>query len=62
MIMMLIIKIWQKQLDYLLGANSTSYCFVTGYGSLTPEKPHHRPSEALGITMNGMLVGGANSI
>ncbi len=51
----------KKQLDYLLGANSTSYCFVTGYGSLTPEKPHHRPSEALGITMNGMLVGGANS-
>lgn len=51
----------KKQLDYLLGANSTSYCFVTGYGSLTPENPHHRPSEALATTMIGMLVGGANS-
>lgn len=51
----------KKQLDYLLGANSTSYCFVTGYGSLTPESTHHRPSQALGSTMTGMLVGGANS-
>ena len=51
----------KKQLDYLLGANSTSYCFVTGYGSLTPKNPHHRPTEALGTTMIGMLVGGANS-
>ncbi|MBH1940892.1 glycoside hydrolase family 9 protein [Mobilitalea sibirica] len=51
----------KKQLDYLLGANSTSYCFVTGYGTLTPENTHHRPSQSLGITMVGMLVGGANS-
>ncbi len=51
----------KKQLDYLLGANSTSYCFVTGYGTLTPDSTHHRPSEALKKTMQGMLVGGANS-
>lgn len=51
----------KKQLDYLLGANSTSYCFVTGYGTLTPDDTHHRPSQALGTTMKGMLVGGANS-
>ena len=51
----------KKQLDYLLGANSTSYCFVTGYGSQSPQNTHHRPSEALGTTMIGMLVGGANS-
>lgn len=51
----------KKQLDYLLGANPTSYCFVTGYGTLTPKNPHHRPSMALGITMKGMLVGGTNS-
>lgn len=51
----------KKQIDYLLGANSTSYCFVTGYGTLTPKNTHHRPSEALGTTMTGMLVGGANS-
>ncbi len=51
----------KKQIDYLLGANSTSYCFVTGYGTLTPQNTHHRPSQALGSTMAGMLVGGANS-
>lgn len=51
----------KKQLDYLLGANSTSYCFVTGYGTLSPQNTHHRPSVALGTTMPGMLVGGANS-
>ncbi|NLO40356.1 MAG: glycosyl hydrolase family 9 [Ruminiclostridium sp.] len=51
----------KKQMDYLLGANSTSYCFVTGYGTLTPNGTHHRPSIALGTTMKGMLVGGANS-
>lgn len=51
----------QKQLDYLLGANPTSYCFVTGYGSLSPQSVHHRPSQVKGIAMKGMLVGGANS-
>ena len=51
----------KKQLDYLLGANPTSYCFVTGHGTLTPKDTHHRPSQALGITLKGMLVGGANS-
>lgn len=51
----------KKQADYLLGANATSYCFVTGYGTLSPKNTHHRPSEALGTTMAGMLVGGANS-
>lgn len=51
----------KKQLDYLLGANPTSYCFVTGYGTLSPENTHHRPSMVLNKTMRGMLVGGANS-
>ncbi len=51
----------KTQLDYLLGANSTSYCFVTGYGTLSPDDTHHRPSQALKMTMKGMLIGGANS-
>lgn len=51
----------KKQLDYLLGANPTSYCFVTGHGTLSPENTHHRPSMVLNKTMKGMLVGGANS-
>lgn len=48
------------QLNYLLGRNPVSYCYVTGFGSQTPENPHHRPSEVLGKAMPGMLVGGAN--
>ncbi len=51
----------KKQLDYLLGANATSYCFVTGYGTQTPNDTHHRPSLVLKKTMKGMLVGGPNS-
>lgn len=50
-------------LDYLLGKNATTYCFVTGYGSKRPMHIHHRISSADGIVdpVPGMLVGGANS-
>ncbi|MBO5325709.1 MAG: glycoside hydrolase family 9 protein [Lachnospiraceae bacterium] len=51
----------QHQLDYLLGANPLGYCYVTGYGSWSPEHTHHRPSQVLGQTMPGMLVGGPNT-
>jgi len=51
----------KRQLDYLFGVNSTSYCFLTGYGTKSPEHPHHRPSEAVGKCMKGMLVGGPDS-
>lgn len=50
-----------EQLQYLLGENPLSYCFITGYGSLTPEHAHHRPSIAMKQTMKGMLVGGPDS-
>ena len=50
----------QKQRDYILGFNGTGYCYVTGYGDLSPQDTHHRPSQALGKTMPGMLVGGAD--
>lgn len=46
------------QLNYLLGANGTGYCFLTGFGSLSPESPHHRPSSAKGAAMPGMIAGG----
>lgn len=51
----------KAQLDYLLGNNGNSYCFLTGFGSLSPENTHHRPSQVLGMTMPGMLVGGPDS-
>ena len=50
-----------RQLDYLLGENATGYCFVTGFGSKSPEHPHHRPSTAFGAAVPGMLVGGPDS-
>ena len=50
-----------KQLNYLFGNNATGYCFLTGYGTLYPEHPHHRPSQATGKTVPGMIVGGPNS-
>lgn len=51
----------QKQRDYIFGVNGTGYCYVTGYGELSPISTHHRPSQVLGETMPGMLVGGADS-
>lgn len=49
-------------IDYLLGRNATGYCFITGYGSLSPMHPHHRPSVADGIAepVPGLLAGGPN--
>ncbi len=51
----------KDNLNYLLGCNPLGYCFVTGYGTVSPENPHHRPSMAKGTAMKGMLVGGVNS-
>lgn len=45
-------------MHYCLGANPMSISYVTGYGSLSPEHVHHRPSYALEKAMPGMLVGG----
>lgn len=51
-----------SNLDYVLGRNATGYCFVTGIGTKSPLHPHHRPSEADGITepVPGLLAGGPN--
>lgn len=51
----------QEQLNYLLGTNTNSYCFVTGFGTLSPENPHHRPSQVLETAMPGMLIGGPDA-
>ncbi|MBX5437917.1 MAG: glycoside hydrolase family 9 protein [Thermoflavifilum sp.] len=52
----------QSNLDYLLGRNATGYCFITGFGTLSPMHPHHRPSASDGIEapVPGLLVGGPN--
>lgn len=52
----------QGDVDYLLGRNATGYCFVTGFGHLSPMNIHHRPSGADGVAepVPGFLVGGPN--
>lgn len=52
----------QGDVDYLLGRNATGYCFVTGFGHLSPMNIHHRPSGADGVgePVPGFLVGGPN--
>jgi len=55
---------WAVQtLDYLVGRNAVGRSFVTGFGTLPPMHPHHRPSSADGIAdpVPGFLVGGPNS-
>lgn len=51
----------EDQLNYLLGRNGVSYCYVTGYGTQSPKNTHHRPSQVLGKSMPGMLVGGPDA-
>ena len=48
----------REQIHYLLGKNANATCFVTGFGTLSPKNPHHRPSAARHRAMRGMLVGG----
>lgn len=52
----------QYPFNYILGANVHNLSFVTGIGSKSPMKPHHRPSEADGVIqpIPGLLVGGPN--
>lgn len=51
----------ESNLNYLLGKNPNGVCYVTGYGTVSPQNPHHRPSMAKKQAMKGMLVGGVNS-
>lgn len=48
--------------DYLLGCNSLSQCFVTGFGTKGILHPHHRPTVADMIKppIPGMVSGGPN--
>jgi endoglucanase len=47
-------------IDYLLGRNGTGFSLISGFGDVTPVKPHHRISDADGISapIPGMLAGG----
>lgn len=47
-------------LNYLFGRNPLGICYLTGYGTVSPEHPHHRPSIAKKQEMPGMLVSGVH--
>ena len=49
-------------LDYMLGRNATTFCFVTGQGDKSPMFIHHRPSDSDGIDdpVPGLIAGGPN--
>lgn len=51
-------------LDYLLGRNALSMCFVTGAGHRSPQNIHHRPSYADGVAapVPGFVAGGPQNI
>ena len=51
----------ERCLNYILGQNSTGYCFVTGFGSHPSSHPHHRLSYSHPKgTHPGFLAGGPN--
>ena len=47
-----------EHFHYLLGRNPLSQSYITGFGSVPPKNPHHRPSVAKGRAVPGMVVGG----
>ncbi len=49
-----------SNLNYLMGCNPLGICYFTGYGTVSPEHPHHRPSIAQNKPMSGILVGGVH--
>jgi len=53
----------QQHLDYILGRNPLKMSYVSGIGTKSPLNPHHRPSQADGITapVPGMLAGGPHT-
>jgi len=57
------IDIAQAHLDYLLGTNGLSQCYVTGFGQKAIMYPHHRPSVAdrIKTPIPAMVSGGPNS-
>ncbi len=50
-----------EQVNYVLGRNSLGMCFVTTYGTNSPQNVHQYTSNALGVVYPGALVGGPDS-
>lgn len=56
-------QIMQKSFDYILGANPTGYCFVSGFGTKYPRHFHDRRCTSDGIEepIPGYLAGGSTN-
>ena len=50
----------KEHVNYVLGKNAKGTSYVTGYGTVSPQNPHHRPSIVAGEAVKGALVGGPN--
>ena len=51
----------ERCLNHVLGQNATGYCFVTGFGTHSPQQPHHRLSNIYANgPLPGFLIGGPN--
>lgn len=55
------LKSARSNMNYIFGTNPMSISYVTGTGSYSPVKAHHRLSMAVKKEMPGMLVGGPDS-
>lgn len=51
-----------ESLSYIFGRNYLSKCYVTGFGTNSTRKPHHRPSmfDKIDEPVPGMVAGGPN--
>jgi endoglucanase len=49
------------QLDFILGFNPLSKCFVSGLGTNMVTDPHHRFAAAVGKLIPGLMAGGPNN-
>jgi endoglucanase len=48
----------EDHLHYILGRNTLSQSYITGFGTMPPDDIHHRPSIFYKATVPGLLVGG----
>nr|AUK47910.1 cellobiohydrolase [Clostridium sp.] len=50
-----------EHVNYIFGKNPMGMSYVTGYGTVSPKNPHHRPSMVAGKAIKGAMVGGPDS-
>ena len=58
------LRLAKENSNYLLGRNATGYCFITGFGELSPIHIHHRISGSDSVVepLPGLVVGGPNLV